>query len=166
MAEVSTRTTAQVSGQKAANTIRWIALITAVAGVVLIVAGITTWGVVQNQLGDEKITVSDDAARFAGEPVDGPLTAYQQAEVIEKHAREAAEGKTYAQLEREDPRRETVMTGSFLRASLFVSVLSFGVSAMAIGLGVVLVLVGVALRRVTALLPVVAGAPAVESTNT
>ncbi len=37
------------------------------------------------------------------------------------------------------------MNGSFLRASLFTSVLAFGVSAMAIGVGIVFVLIGVAL---------------------
>jgi hypothetical protein len=38
------------------------------------------------------------------------------------------------------------MNGSFLRASLFTSVVSFGIAAMAMGLGVVFVLIGVALR--------------------
>ena len=40
------------------------------------------------------------------------------------------------------------MTGSFLRASLFTSVVAFGVAFMAFALGIVLVLVGVAFRRV------------------
>ena len=55
-------------------------------------------------------------------------------------------GKTYAELDREDPVRATVMNGSFLRASLFTSIVSFGIAAMAMGLGVVFVLVGAALR--------------------
>jgi hypothetical protein len=38
------------------------------------------------------------------------------------------------------------MNGSFLRASLFTSVVSFGIAAMAMGLGLVFVLVGLALR--------------------
>ena len=38
------------------------------------------------------------------------------------------------------------MNGSFLRASLFTSVVSFGIAAMAMGLGIVFVLVGAALR--------------------
>ena len=37
------------------------------------------------------------------------------------------------------------MTASFLRASLFTSVVSFGVSAMAGGLGIVMLLIGWAL---------------------
>jgi hypothetical protein len=49
------------------------------------------------------------------------------------------------------------MTASFLRASLFTSVVSFGLATMAAGLGVVLMLVGIALLRLRRV--VVAAAP-------
>ena len=133
--------------RRAAGPIRVLAILVMLGGAILVLGGGTTWGVVQNSLADEQITVAEDAANFAGEPVDGPLTAYAQAQVIEKHALEASGGKTYAELGREDPVRATVMTGSFLRASLFTSVVSFGVAAMAMGLGVLFLLVGFALYR-------------------
>ncbi len=41
------------------------------------------------------------------------------------------------------------MTASFLRASLFTSVVAFGVSVLVVGLGVLFVLVGVALLGIT-----------------
>ncbi|MBY5162778.1 aromatic ring-opening dioxygenase LigA [Salsipaludibacter albus] len=129
------------------STVRTFGLLVTIAGIVLAVAGIATWFVVQGQLADEQIVVADDAAMFAGEPVDGPLTAYAQAGVINVHALESTDGLTYAQLERDDPARDTVMTASFLRASLFTSVVSFGIAAMAVGLGVVFVLIGLALVR-------------------
>lgn len=119
-----------------------------VAGLVLGLAGAGTWATVQTSLAGERITVAEDAARFAGEKIDGPLTAYYEADIIEKHSLALSGGKTYAELDREDPLRATVMNGSFLRASLFTSVVSFGVAAMAMGLGVLFVLVGYALRRV------------------
>jgi hypothetical protein len=131
-----------------ARTVRLLGLLLVVAGVVLLVAGVATWIVVQNQLAAENITVSDDAERYAGDPVDGPLTAYQEAEVIEKHALEASGGKTYAEMERTDPERATVMDASFLRASLFTSVVSFGVAAFAAGMGVLVALIGWALMLV------------------
>ena len=56
--------------------------------------------------------------------------------------------RSYAELDREDPVRATVMNGSFLRASLFTSVVSFGIAAMAMGLGIVFILVGIALRAI------------------
>jgi hypothetical protein len=120
------------------------------AGVLLGVSGAATWGVVQTSLADENITVAEDASWFAGDRVDGPLTAFSEAQTIEKHALEASNGKTYAELDRKDPVRATVMNGSFLRASLFTSVVSFGVAALAMGLGVVFVLIGLALRSVSA----------------
>ena len=117
-----------------------------VAGLLLALSGAGTWAMVQTSLAGESITVAEDAARFGGEPVDGPLTAYYQADIIEHHALEASGGKTYAELDREDPARATVMNGSFLRASLFTSVVSFGIAAMAMGLGLVFVLIGTTLR--------------------
>jgi hypothetical protein len=68
--------------------------------------------------------------------------------MIEQHYLESTEGKTYAELDREDPLRQTAMTASFLRASLFTSVVSFGVAAMAGGLGIVLILLGLALTAI------------------
>jgi ABC-type Fe3+ transport system permease subunit len=138
------------------RTVRIIGILLVVAGAILLVAGVATWITVQNQLADEKITVSDDADWFAGEPVDGPLTAYAQAEVIEKHALESSGGKTYAELARDDPARKTVQDASFLRASLFTSVVSFGVAAMAAALGVVIALIGYALMSVSRQLTAVA----------
>ena len=112
--------------------LRTIAVVVIVAGAMFAVAGVVTWFVVRDQLADENITVSDDADRFAGDPVDGPLTAYEQANTIERHGLEASDGLTYAELEQDDPRRDTVMTASFLRASLFTSVVAFGVAAFAV----------------------------------
>lgn len=134
--------------QDSSGTVTVLAILVIVAGAALIATGIFTWFNVSNHLADENITVSDDAERFAGEQVDGPLTAYEQASVINEHALEATGGKTYAELDREDPTRQTAMTASFLRASLYTSVVAFGVALMAGGVGVTLVLVGVALMIV------------------
>jgi hypothetical protein len=128
--------------------LRLLALAVMVGGLVLLVAGAFTWYVVRDQLSDEKITVSEDADRFGGDPVDGPLTAYAEADVINEHALEESDGLTYAQLDRDDPRRDTVMTASFLRASLYTSVVSFGVAAFAFGLGLLLLIIGWALLRI------------------
>jgi hypothetical protein len=124
---------------------RAIAVIVLVMGAVMIVAGGVTWFMVQDQLSDARITVADDADFLAGDKVDGPFSAYAQAQVIETHALEATNGKTYAELGREDPLRQTAMSASFLRASLYTSVVAFGVAAMAVGLGIALILIALAL---------------------
>jgi len=127
------------------RTPRVLGTVVAVVGILMVLAGGVTWFVVTDQLEAESITVSDDADFLAGDEVDGPFSAYAQAQVINKHALEATGGKTYAELEQDDPTRETAMQASFLRASLFTSVVAYGVALMAIGVGVAFVLIGFAL---------------------
>lgn len=141
-------TTDVVTQKKGDKPVKTVGILVLLAGIVMILGGGATWATVSSQLKAENIVVAEDASMFAGKTVSGPLTAYAQAEVINKHALEATGGKTYAQLDREDPTRQTAMTASFLRASLFTSVVAYGVAAMAIGLGIVNILLGWALGRV------------------
>ena len=126
---------------------RALASITAiVVGIVMAIAGIVTWVVVSTSLADQKITVADDARCAAGDGVNGPISAYCQADIIDHHTQKITGGKTYAELDQEDPRRAVAMDSAFLQASLFTSVVAFGVAAMAFVLGIVLTLIGFALR--------------------
>ena len=119
----------------------------------------------------------ENPGRLAGKPVAGPFTAYAQANAINHHALDGAGGRTYAQigddakalkaklaadgLSKEEvaknpdvlalaATRDSTMNGSFLRASLFTSVVAYGVAALVIGLGVLFALVGFALMRLSA----------------
>jgi len=127
--------------------VRTVGLLSIIAGIVLVVAGAATWWVVTDQLKAQNITVSEDAEWFGGNQVNGPLDAYSQAQVIDKHALEATGGKTYAELEQDDPLREVAMNASFLRASLFTSVVAYGVALFAAGMGLMWILMGWSLRR-------------------
>lgn len=118
-----------------------------VLGVILILGAAATWIVVGSTLGDQQITTSDDAC-LPNRSVKGPFTAYCQADIIEQHTLETTEGLYYAELDREDPRRQTALTSSFLQASLFTSILAFGVAAMAAGMGVLFVLIGLGIKDV------------------
>ncbi len=133
--------------------VRVIGLIVIIMGAIFAVAGVVTWFAVRSQLSAEHITVSEDAKHFAGDKVDGPFTAYVQADTINKHALEATGGKTYAELAQNDPKRQTAMTASFLRASLYTSVVAFGVAVLAFALGIVLILLGWSLLSLTARSP-------------
>jgi hypothetical protein len=128
-------------------------ILSIVIGVVLIVGGIATWIVVSNTLSDQRITVSDDADCLAGDEVNGPLSAYCEAAIIDEHALEATEGLRYAELDREDPLRATAATASFLQASLYTSVVAFGVAAMAILIGLLFILIGLGIRDVASRIP-------------
>ncbi|WP_250505277.1 hypothetical protein [Bowdeniella massiliensis] len=138
-------------------------IIALVVGIIFVGAGATTWGMVTSQLSAENITVPKDADMLAGKKVGGPFTAYAQAQIINKHALAGANGLTYAELgakareaeeagdtaaaEQFTEQRVTAMNGSFLRASLFTSVLAYGVSALVIGLGLLQILSGLAFLK-------------------
>ena len=128
--------------------IRRIASISAIVlGSLMIVGAAATWLMVSSELEDQKIVTPEDSC-LPDRTVKGPFTAYCQAEIIDDHAREATGGQTYAELPRDDPRRETAMQASFLRASLYTSVVAFGVAAMAAAMGVLFILIGLGMRDV------------------
>jgi hypothetical protein len=102
--------------------------------------------VIGNTLSDQKITVSQDADCLAGDDVNGPFAANCQAMVINKHTMGITGGQTYSELAKDDPNRATAMDSAFLQASLFTSVVAFGVALMAFVVGVVLTLIGLAIR--------------------
>ena len=133
-----------------------------VIGALAIVVGVAVYVMVHNELADQKITVSDDAPFLGGDDVDGPFSAYAQATAINDHAKEAGDGKTYAELAQDDPARQTVMTADFLQASLFTSVVAFGVAALVVALGVVMIFFGFTFRELDRRThaPVVAPEPA------
>jgi hypothetical protein len=118
-----------------------------ILGVLMVIGGVATWIVVSDTLSDQQIVTADDAC-LPGRTVAGPFTAYCEATVIEQHALEATGGLYYAEMDREDPLRATAATASFLQASLFTSVLAFGVAAMAVGMGTIFVLIGLGIRDV------------------
>jgi ABC-type sugar transport system permease subunit len=119
------------------------------------IAGVVTFVMVSTTLSDQEITVSEDASCAAGDGVNGPLSAYCRAKVIDKHTKAITGGKTYAELARDDPNRPVAADSAFLQASLFTSVVAFGVAVMAVVTGIVLALIGFAIR-----------APAVTPTQT
>lgn len=119
-----------------------------VIGALLIIGGVGTWIVVSNTLGEQNITVAGDAPCLAGDEVNGPFSAYCQAQIIEQHALDATGGLTFADLEQDDPLRNVAMNASFLRASLFTSVVAFGTAAMAILIGSLFILIGLGMKDV------------------
>jgi hypothetical protein len=118
-----------------------------VLGVILIIGGIATWVVVSSTLSEQRITTPEDAC-LPGRTVAGPFTAYCQASIIDQHALESTGGATYAELDRDDPLRQVAMNAAFLQASLFTSVVAFGVAAMAAAMGLLFILIGLGIRDV------------------
>ena len=116
-------------------------------GVLLVLGGAATWFMVSDTLAEQQITTPEDAC-LPGRIVNGPFTAYCQASIIQEHTLDQTGGLTYAELEREDPLRDVAMNSSFLQASLFTSVVAFGIAAMAMGMGLLFILIGLGMRDV------------------
>ena len=177
---------------KSNGTVRVLGILTVIAGAVLVIAGAVTWGAVSSNLAAEKITVSGDAAHFGNQAVNSPWTAWYQADAIKHHSLKASNGLTYAELgtaitaKQADLKnqgmsdadiakdadvvalqgqRSTVMTGSFLRSSLFTSVIAFGVAFFAFGVGVISLIVGWALIKLSAPAALTASASPPTLTN-
>jgi len=134
----------------AARRVRVLGTLLVALGLLMGVAGIGTWAAIAQGLAQEEITVSEDAAAFVGQPVVTPWTVWAQAEVIRADLDEMTGGRTYAEMEREDPLRPAVATGTFLRASLITSVVAFGVALALVGVGTGFVLGGLGLRSTAA----------------
>ena len=95
---------------------RSIASITAiVVGILMAIAGVVTWFVISSTLADQNITVADDANCAAGDDVNGPISAYCQADIIDHHTLAITGGKTYAELAQDDPNRAVAMDSAFCR---------------------------------------------------
>jgi hypothetical protein len=118
-----------------------------VAGPYMVYRGIDARNEVSAQLKAEHIVTPEDASKPNVAVVDGP-TAMVQADIIQKHALESTGGKTYAQMDREDPARATALNASLLRGALMSSSLAWEVANLVIGLGVLVFGLGVILLAV------------------
>ncbi|MEX0946419.1 MAG: aromatic ring-opening dioxygenase LigA, partial [Acidimicrobiia bacterium] len=137
-----------VSSTERAQVRKTASVFSIVIGLLLILGGTATWIVVSSTLGEQKITVADDASCLAGDEVNGPFSAYCEAKIIDQHALDATGGLHYSELDRDDPLRQVAQSAAFLQASLFTSVVAFGVAGMAILIGVLFILIGLGIRDV------------------
>jgi len=118
-----------------------------VAGPYMVYRGVDARDMVRTELRAERITTPDDATKPGIRVQDGP-SAVVQAEVIQKHALAASGGKTYAEMDRTDPARQTAFQASTLRTALLSSALAWNVANLVIGLGVLVFVLGLVLLAV------------------
>lgn len=130
-----------------------IAAVLLVAGPVMFSQGQAGFNEVRSQLAAEQITFGDDAkelvGRTPGEKVDTGAEAKDFARIINAHVEEATQGKTYAEMDREDPKREMAAKGAALRTSLNTAYLAEMVATLVMALGGLVFLVGLGLVGAT-----------------
>ena len=126
-----------------------LAVLFVVAGAVLLVEGNNTRTELVETLAAENITGADpqilltyEGAR-APEGVEVPeavidtgIEAYYQAQVIKTHTLGITEGKTYSEMDRQDPGRATYITSLTLQNSLNMAHMGIEITRLIIGLGV------------------------------
>ena len=96
---------------------------------------------VRDALAAERIITAEDA-EIPLAPVNGPAEAKAQADAIQRHILTTTEGKTYAELARDDPRRATYLQAVTLRTALMESYLAFKVADLVLGVGVIVAMLG------------------------
>ncbi len=110
-------------------------------GIFMVVQGQSAKDEVRAAVVSEGIITSEDAS-IPNVLVDNAAKAKSEADVIEVHYLEITGGKTYAELDRDDPNRETAFRAVQLRTSLNLAVMGFKVSDLVIGMGVFMIVVG------------------------
>jgi hypothetical protein len=114
---------------------------------------------VRGDLAREQIVGTDDST-IPGQKVDTGKEAEAFAAVIRKHTLEATGGKTYAQMDREDPQREMWVTSTALSTALNTAYFAESVATFAIVMGIALLLTGLGFLVLTVrVLPASAKAP-------
>lgn len=114
------------------------------AGGYTVVRGLDARDQVRTELLAQNITTPEDAS-IPNARVDDARTAASMAAIIEVHALESTGGKTYAEMERDDPARQVAFNAATLRTSLYTSVMAFNVTELVMGLGLMIVVLGVAI---------------------
>ena len=112
-----------------------------IAGAYMVSQGLSAKDQVHDTLVAERITTSEDAS-IPKAPVDDAATAQAQSDVIKTHVMETTEGKTYSEMDREDPLRATYLNSVSLRTALNLAVMGFKVSDLVIGMGAFIIVVG------------------------
>jgi hypothetical protein len=96
---------------------------------------------VRDTLAEERIITSEDAEIPLAE-VDSAAEAKAQAEIIRVHALEASGGKTYSEMDRDDPARATYLNSVTLRTALMESYMAFKIADLVTGIGAIVILLG------------------------
>lgn len=147
------RSTRRAVAGRGATDVGRLGRLVAAAGFASAAAGAAALVVVRSQLAAEKVVIPASARWLPGRPVRGPVTAFAQADAIRRIALTATGGRTYGELDEDDPSAREAMDASLLRASLFTSILAFGMAVAQVALGAVLVAIGAALTKIGRRLP-------------
>jgi hypothetical protein len=111
------------------------------AGAFMVREGRLAYSDVRETLAGERIVSSEDAG-IPLAPVTGPDEAQAQADAIRTHMLTTTNGKTYAELDRNDPNRAQYLNSVTLRTALMESYMAFKIADLVSGVGLIVVALG------------------------
>lgn len=114
-----------------------------VSGLFMVTQGMAARDEVRDALVDERI-ITSEKADIPLAPVTGAAEAKAQADIIKKDVLEMTGGRTYAELDRADPNRNTYLTSITLRTALMQSYMAFKVADLVMGVGSLVAVLGLA----------------------
>lgn len=127
-----------------------------VSGVFMVISGMNTRSDVKDGVSNERLVVPDPQVLLtypgarAPEGVEVPEVlidtadeAHAQAQVIRTHVLEQTDGKTYGEMDRDDPNRDLYLDALTLQSALHQAHISFEITRLVIGLGAIIIVLGV-----------------------
>ena len=108
-------------------------------GSVFVYMGLEAKSDISAALRQELVITSQDAT-IPGALVEDAATAQAQQDIIESHT--FGRWGPYSQMERDDPNRDTYLSGLTLRTALNLAIVGFGVADLAIGTGAISIMLG------------------------
>ncbi len=114
------------------------------AGAFFVTQGLAAKAQIKAALLEEQITTGKDGVKFGvaeGTLVQDATTAQAEADIIKFHT--MGKWGPYSKMSRDDPNRAIYLNGVTLRTALGMAVMGFGVANLAIGTGVIIVILGV-----------------------
>lgn len=126
-----------------------------VSGIYMVTSGMHARSDVKDGITQENLVVPDpqvlltypgahapDGVEVPTVVVDTASEAEAQAQVIRTHVLGITDGKTYAEMDRDDPNRETYLNALTLESALHQAQIGFETTRLVIGLGAIVIVLG------------------------
>lgn len=131
-----------------------VGVVSLVLGIVFIVQATATSTKIREGLQDENVTLGlpaeDEEGYIAGNVVDTTAELEAAQDILLEHMRDSY--GTYGDTGRGSPERTSYLDGLTLMNSMYVATMGYGVSTLIIGVGVFMIIVGIALGATGALI--------------
>lgn len=111
-------------------------------GIILVFGGVWAVMFTYQNVSQEKIVTPEDAS-IPNTLLRGPLTLKSQADIIREHTLKTTEGKTYAEMSREDKNRPLWITATTLITALNLGIITYLFSGLIILFGLISIWTGI-----------------------